>query len=82
MVASDKQQLLARAEIALNTIRPHFEVDRGDVEVVDLTDDMILQIRWMGMCQSCDMKMMTLRGGIFQTVRSMIPEIQDVEAVN
>lgn len=77
----DKQQYLHRAEAALASIRPHFEVDNGDVQVVELTDDMVLKIRWMGNCESCGMKPMTF-GGISQIVRTAVPEIQEVRAVN
>ena len=78
----DKQQLLERIEEALSTVRPHLRVDGGDVQVVELTDDMHVKIRWMGMCESCSMSGMTLRAGIQQAVQSKIPEILGVEAVN
>lgn len=79
---TDKQQMLERIEDALSTIRPHLNVDGGDVEVVELTDDMHVKIRWKGMCESCSMSAMTLRAGIQETIRSKIPEIVGVEAIN
>jgi len=71
-----------RVEAALETIRPHLRVDGGDVELVEVTDDMHVKIRWLGMCQSCSMSEMTLRAGIQETVRNKVPEIVGVEAVN
>jgi Fe-S cluster biogenesis protein NfuA len=82
MELSIKTALLTRVEIALDTVRPHLAVDNGNVEVVDLTDEMMLKIRWMGMCDGCSMSAMTLRAGIQQAVRGQIPEIIGVEAVN
>ncbi len=82
MIVSDKEQLLLRVEDALRTIRPHLNVDGGDVELVDITDDMHVKIRWMGMCESCSMSDMTLRAGITESIRVKIPEIVGVEAVN
>jgi Fe-S cluster biogenesis protein NfuA len=82
MLALHKENLLLRVEDALQTIRPHLKVDGGDVEVVDITDDMRLQIKWMGMCETCSMSGMTLRAGIAETIRGKIPEIMAVEAVN
>lgn len=79
---SDKQRLLDRIEEALNTVRPHLRIDGGDVQLVDVTDDMRVQIRWTGMCESCSMSAMTLRAGIQEAIRSKIPEIVSVEAVN
>lgn len=82
MEVTDKQQLLERIESALSSVRPHLRVDGGDVEVVELTDDMHVKIRWMGMCESCSMSAMTLRAGIQEAIRGQIPEIVGVEAVN
>lgn len=82
MVDSEKGQLFERIEEALQTIRPHLQVDGGDVELVDVTDEMIVQIRWKGMCESCNMSVMTLRAGIAQAIQGKIPEIAGVEAVN
>ncbi|GAB4491623.1 MAG: hypothetical protein OHK0019_12120 [Saprospiraceae bacterium] len=79
---TDKQELLERIEDALSTVRPHLHVDGGDVELVDLTDDMHVKIRWKGMCESCSMSSMTLRAGIQEAIRGKIPEIAGVEAVN
>lgn len=80
--AADKKNLNDRIEAALDTVRPHLRVDGGDVELVEVTDDMHVKIRWMGMCESCSMSAMTLRAGIQEAVRGKIPEIVGVEAVN
>ncbi len=82
MEIENKQLLMARIEDALQTVRPHLRVDGGDIEVVDLTDDMHLKLRWVGMCESCSMSAMTLRAGITEAIRGKIPEIVGVEAVN
>lgn len=79
---ADKSILNERVEAALETIRPHLRIDGGDVELVEVTDDMHVKIRWMGMCQSCSMSGMTLRAGIQEAIQSKIPEIVGVEAVN
>ena len=79
---NEKQQLLERIEDALSTVRPHLILDGGDVEVVELTDDLHVKIRWKGMCQSCTMSAMTLRAGIQEAIKGKIPEIAGVEAVN
>lgn len=78
----DKDNLWQRVNTALDTIRPHLKSDGGDIEVVDITEDMVLQIRWIGMCETCSMNGMTLRAGIEYTVKSQVPEIKAVKAVN
>jgi Fe-S cluster biogenesis protein NfuA len=81
-ILTEKEQLIARVEDALSTIRPHLLVDGGNVEVVDITDDMRVQIRWMGMCETCSMSGMTLKAGITEAIRGKIPEITGVDPVN
>jgi Fe-S cluster biogenesis protein NfuA len=82
MVLTDKATLLERIEEALQTIRPHLNVDGGDVEVVEITDDMCVKVRWVGMCETCSMSAMTLKAGIASAIKSRIPEIVRVEALN
>jgi Fe-S cluster biogenesis protein NfuA len=78
----EKKDLTLRVEQALETVRPHLQVDGGDVEVVEITEDMRVLIRWTGMCESCSMSAMTLRAGITEAIKGKIPEIMGVEAVN
>jgi Fe-S cluster biogenesis protein NfuA len=82
IATANRQDLNERVEAALDTIRPHLRVDGGDVELVEVTNDMYVKIRWMGMCESCSMSGMTLRAGIQEAIQSKIPEIVGVEAVN
>jgi Fe-S cluster biogenesis protein NfuA len=73
---------LEKIEAALDTVRPHLKVDGGNVELVELTDDLQVKIRWMGMCESCSMSGMTLRAGIQEAIKGKIPEITDVVPIN
>jgi Fe-S cluster biogenesis protein NfuA len=82
MIITDKNHLINRVDEALNEIRPFLKVDGGNIEVVDITDDMTVQVRWLGNCQSCSMSAMTMKAGIEQAIRSKMPEIQHVVAIN
>ena len=82
MSLKDKQDLLERVDVALDDIRPHLKVDGGNVELVDITEDFRVQIKWLGNCESCSMSAMTMRAGIEQTIKGKVPEISSVEAVN
>ena len=77
-----KQELFEKVESALESIRPHLKVDGGDVELVEVTDDMMVKIKWLGMCENCAMSTMTLRAGIAEAIQSKLPEIMGVEAIN
>jgi Fe-S cluster biogenesis protein NfuA len=76
-----KNDLKERVEEALETMRPFLAADGGDVELVSITEDMIVQLRLLGSCKTCNMSEMTLRAGIEEAVKRSVPEIKSVEAV-
>ncbi|MEM7104990.1 MAG: NifU family protein [Bacteroidota bacterium] len=82
MSKEEKSNLIKRIETALDTVRPHLAVDGGNVELVDITDDLVVQVKWLGNCQNCSMTAMTMKAGIEQAVKSHVPEINSVVAIN
>lgn len=78
----DRESLLEKIEIALNSIRPFLKKDGGDIEVVELTDDMTVKVRLLGACETCPMSFSTMKAGVEESIKSAIPEIQSVHAVN
>ncbi len=79
MQTTERQELLERVDLALESVRPHLAIDGGNVEVVDVTDDMVVKIKWLGNCLGCNMSEMTLRAGLEQAIKNSIPEISRVE---
>lgn len=79
---TDQKSLLERIESALEDVRPHLETDGGDVEVVEVTDDMVVKVKWLGNCENCFMSIMTMKAGIEQAIKNKVPEIKSVEAIN
>jgi Fe-S cluster biogenesis protein NfuA len=75
-------ELIKRVEEALENIRPYLQTDGGDVEVIDITPEMVVRLRLVGSCESCSMSAMTMKAGIEKTIRKAIPEILGVEAVS
>lgn len=82
MSTQEKSELLQLIDLALNDVRPHLAADGGDVEVVDVTDDMTVMVKWMGNCENCFMSIMTMKAGIEQAIKMKVPAIRHVEAVN
>lgn len=75
-------EILQRIETALQEVRPFLEADNGNVEVVRYdAQTRILELRFVGACKTCSMSAMTLRAGIERAIRTHIPEIHRVEAV-
>ena len=71
----------ADIEKSLTRIRPYLEVDGGDVELVRVTDDGIVEVRLTGSCVSCPMSIMTLRAGIERALMLDHNDIRRVEQV-
>ncbi|GAB4380909.1 MAG: NifU family protein [Calditrichia bacterium] len=64
----------------LETIRPGLQMDGGDVEFVEIKDN-IVYMRLVGACGGCPMSQLTLKEGIERYMRQEIPEIKGVEAI-
>lgn len=71
-----------KVEKALETIRPYLEADGGDVELVKITPEGIVEVKLTGACSDCPMSQMTLRAGVERALIREVPGIRRVEAVN
>lgn len=70
-----------KVEAALARIRPGLQADGGDIELVDVTSDGIVQVRLQGACRGCPMSQMTLTNYVEQTLKEIVPEVKAVQAV-
>ncbi len=69
-----------KVEEAIEKIRPSLQMDGGDIELVDIEDN-VVKVRLRGACGSCPMSVMTLKMGVERIIKEMVPEIKSVEAV-
>ncbi len=76
-----KQALQQRVESALNNIRPFLQSDGGNIELVDITDDLVARVRLLGNCDGCKMSASTMKAGVESTIKNYVPEIVAVEAI-
>lgn len=74
--------LREQVEHVLNLIRPAVQSDGGDVELVDITGDGVVQVRLHGACVGCPSSTLTLQTGIERNLKQRIPGIIGVEAVS
>ena len=70
-----------KVQEVIDRVRPMLQRDRGDVQLVEITEDNIVKVKLQGACGSCPMSMMTLKGGIEAEMRKSIPEVKAVVAV-
>lgn len=68
-------------QAALEDVRPHLQMDGGDVELVDVTDDGVVKVKLTGSCAGCPMSQMTLKWGVENYLKKKIPDVKAVEAV-
>jgi Fe-S cluster biogenesis protein NfuA len=78
--ASD--DLVARVSEVLELIRPAVQQDGGDIELVQVTADGTVRIRFLGACVGCPSSEITLREGIARNLRERVPEVTEVVAIN
>ena len=71
-----------RVQNALETIRPYLKADGGDVELVKVTEEGIVEVKLTGACTDCPMSSMTLRAGVERALIREVPGIRRVEAVS
>ena len=65
---------------ALEEVRPHLQVDGGDVELVDIEDG-VVKVRLKGACAGCPMSQMTVKWGVENYLKKKVPGAKSVEAV-
>lgn len=71
-----------RIEQALDNIRPYLAADGGNVKILEVTAEGVLRLELLGSCSSCPMSAMTMKAGIEESVKKLVPEIVKVEATN
>jgi Fe-S cluster biogenesis protein NfuA len=67
-----------RVQGVINLIRPAVQADGGDIEIVDVSGEGVVQIRFHGACHGCPSSNMTLKDGIIRNLREKVPEVTQV----
>jgi Fe-S cluster biogenesis protein NfuA len=63
---------------ALERVRPYLQSDGGDIEFVDISDDMTVKVKLTGACHGCPYSLQTLKAGVEQAIMKEVPEIKRV----
>jgi Fe-S cluster biogenesis protein NfuA len=80
-VATQSPSMREKVQGVINLIRPAVQADGGDIELVDVSNDGVVQIRFHGACHGCPSSTMTLQMGIERNLREKVPEITAVVPV-
>lgn len=73
--------LADRVSRVINAIRPAIQSDGGDVELVGVTPDGVVEIRLHGACVGCPSSTVTLQMGIERNLKEHVPEVRAVRSV-
>ena len=49
---------------ALERVRPYLQSDGGDIEFIDVTDDMTVKVKLTCACHGCPYSLQTLKAGV------------------
>ena len=66
----------------LEKIRPHLQMDGGDVKFVDFEEkEGVLKLRLSGACVGCPMSQMTLQDGVGRAIKKEVTEVKEIQSV-
>ncbi len=75
------EELTEKIKKSIDEVRPYLVADGGDIEFVELTDDMIVKVKLLGACGSCPYSVQTLKLGVEEKLRKDVPEVKEVVSV-
>lgn len=64
----------------IEKLRPYIIGDGGDLEFIKYEND-IVYVKLLGACSQCEMVNYTLKNGIEEAIKSVVPSVKSVERV-
>ncbi|MEA1896688.1 MAG: NifU family protein [Bacteroidota bacterium] len=81
MSQSKSQSLKERVLKSIDKIRPYLLTDGGDIELVDIQYESIVNIRLIGACRDCEYSHQTM-AGVTEAIKKDSSEILQVNLVS
>ena len=81
MAIEEKTELQEKVRKVIEQLRPYLQADGGDIQLVNITDENVVNVELLGACGSCPYSQMTLKNGVEEAMRKAIPEIKSVETI-
>lgn len=82
METKENNKIHDRIKNELEKIRPYLQADGGDIELVEITKDLVVKVELTGACRGCPYSEQTLKAGVEQAIKKEIPEVKKVISVN
>lgn len=67
-------------ELALEEIRPSFMMEGGDIRLLSISDDGVVEVALSGACHGCGMSTMHIKAGVERWLKEMVPGVSEVIA--
>ena len=77
----NSKNIKERVQNALEEIRPFLISDGGDITLVSIDNNKVVNVKLHGNCVSCSVNQMTLKSGVEMTIKKHVPEIEKVVSV-
>ena len=77
----EREEMLTKVTETIESLRQYLQMDGGDMEFVEMTDDNVVKVRLQGACAGCPGAMYTLKLGVERKLKEAVPEVASVEAV-
>jgi Fe-S cluster biogenesis protein NfuA len=65
-------------EEALELIRPALQADGGDVQLIDVSEDGVVEVELQGACKGCPMSQLTLANSVERVLKDRVPGVSKV----
>ena len=72
----------SRVQSVIDWLRPILQSDGGDLELVDVSSQGVVQVRFHGACVGCPSSSVDLKHGIERNIREKVPEVTQVIAID
>lgn len=66
----------------IESVRPALQGHGGDIELIGVNPDNSVRVRLQGACSGCPGAKMTLKLGVERMLKSKVPEVKEVIAVD
>lgn len=73
-------ELITKILNALESIRPFLNKDGGDIELVNVENN-IVTVKLLGNCGQCSMSFSTMKFGVEHKIKEFAPEITEVISI-
>ena len=74
------EELKSKVAECIDAIRPNLQSDGGDIEFVDIVDD-IVKVKLKGACSGCPHAAMTLQSIVEKIITEAVPEVKGIENI-